>query len=300
MVVAGMTAIALSELLVDLQSGILDYQKWGAFLLLMLLLPIAASGIGYLAGYAIGTISAGVFLVVDKNWSAGRRVLDASGEVEGGKETSESTISTPPTGKWWLDWIAWSPMRWIWEGRRHPWRSAIFVAAVVGVLFLVSLVITMQVLPSRYWFARLVLAVVATPIVGVVLPGVFRAGWRVTLGFCALGMLGCIAPFCLLTQTWIWRQIVLHNLPIVRRAYWEIVENAALVGLVVGIIVTGVVLGLFAAGLCGWTRSVLKRKDALAGRGAVGRVRRWIGHCSWRTERGRCLVCLLAPRAGDS
>ncbi len=262
LVVGATVALLFEEFSDRLRFGLSNPQMWGTFLLIIAIEAVLSLGIGYLLGYAVGAISAGVFLVLDRKWDAGKRVR---GRSKGPNEASAEASTIPPTGKWWLDWIAWSPVTWIRKGRHKPWHVAVLTTSLVGVLFLVSLLITLQVLPTRYWLVHLTVAVIATPLIGVTLSGFLHAGRRVPVVFCALGIIGSIYPFYLLTQTWIWSQVVPH-IRISSLRHWDVEDVAVAAAIVIVVVITGAAPGLVAAGFYGWARLLFGGKEKSAGR----------------------------------
>lgn len=263
--VVGVTVALLFEEFGDrLRFRLMDLQVWGTLLLIVGIEALLSLGIGYLLGYAVGAISAGVFLVLDRKWDAGKRVRGPSEIAERPDDASTEAKSIPPTGKWWLDWIAWSPVTWIRKGRHKPWHVAVLTTSIVGVLFLVSLLITLQVLPTWYWLVHWTVAVIATPLIGVTLSGLLYAGRRVPVVFCVLGIIGSIYPIYLLTQTWAWSRIV-PNVRISSLPYWDVEDTAVAAAVAIGVVVTGAVPGLMLAGFYGWGRVLLCGKEKPAG-----------------------------------
>lgn len=193
---------------------------------------VLLTGVGYFFGYLIGTVSAGVFLVLDRKWDAGRSISDGVEDRETGNELRQETSPIPPTGWWWFDWIAWSPAVWLWKGRHRPWRNAIVVTAATTVLLLIGLLFSWRTIP---WPVYLAATAVAAPLIGLAVSGLVLAPWRVTLILSIAGVVASVHPMYLMRQTWLWRQVLSSRQP---------------VGVVA--IVFGVVLGLTAAGVCGW------------------------------------------------
>lgn len=262
--VGATVALLFEEFSDRLRFGLSNPQMWGTFLLIIAIEAVLSLGVGYLLGYAVGAISAGVFLVLDRKWDAGKRIACPSNTAERVAGASAEVGTIPPTGKWWLDWLAWSPAAWLWKGRHKPWRTIFFATSIVGVLFFVSLLITLQVLPTRYWLVHLTVAVIATPLIGVTLSGLPHAGRRVPVVFCVLGMIGSIYAFYLLTQTWIWSQVVPH-IRISSLRHWDVENVAVAAAIVIVVVITGAAPGLVAAGFYGWARVLLCGKEKPTG-----------------------------------
>ncbi len=177
MVVGALACAAGPELLRDIAHGWFSVRDWAVLLFLMTALGSLAYGVGLFLGYAVGTISAGVFLVVDRQWNAGKPA-DAETEQLSQEDCIEEDDLEHPTGRWWLDWIAWSPLKWLWRGRRRPVRMALLIAIVVGCLFSLALLFFGRLLSGPAWDRVAVSALVATPIIALVLTVLIQGVWR--------------------------------------------------------------------------------------------------------------------------
>lgn len=207
---------------------------------------VLLSGVGYFLGYLIGTVSAGVFLVLDRRWDAGKRISGESEDPESVNAIPREVSSLPPTGWWWFDWIAWSPAVWLWKGRHRPWRNAIVVTAAATVLLLVGLLFAWRTIP---WPLYLAATAVVAPLIGLAVSGLGLAPWRLTLTLSVAGVLASAYPMHLMSHTWLWRQVLSSKPP---------------VGVVA--ILFGAVLGLAAAGVCGWATRWLEHHEIDRGR----------------------------------
>ena len=177
MVVGALVCTVGPELLRDIGHGWFSVRDWAILLFLMTALGSLAYGVGLFLGYAVGTISAGVFLVVDRQWNAGKPA-DAETDQLSQEDCFEEDDLEHPTGRWWLDWIAWSPLKWLWRGRRRPVRMALLIAIVVGCLFSLALLFFGRLLSGPAWDRVAVSALVATPIIALVLTVLIQGVWR--------------------------------------------------------------------------------------------------------------------------
>ncbi len=162
---------------------------------------ILSVGLGYGLGYVIGTISAGVFLVLDRKWDAGKRV-DAAGNTPSTPCDADATLA--PTGKWWLDWIAWSPVQWFWKRRQRPVRNVIVLSFLAAVPLAIGIPIFWG---GEFQQAYLIGAAIAVPLLGLMLAGLLLAGWRMPLAFCALAVVGMLYPLFQVTEIWAWTRL---------------------------------------------------------------------------------------------
>jgi len=240
LVVGGFVLVAAPDFIADFRrGGTFDILAWAVLLLLFMFVFMA--GLGYALGYSIGTVTAGVFLVVDRKWNAGRRG-DASGSDVDSEQTTTATDSdVPATGKWWLDWIAWSPMQWFWKRRNRPVRNALVLTFLAAVPFAIGMPIAVS---GGFLKQYLIGTSIASPLIGLVLAGLLLVHWRVTLTFCALGIPGVIYPLSQIKELWVPRWII------------DTVE----ISFPALAFYSGVAMGLFAAGLFGWVRWMLPER----------------------------------------
>lgn len=203
---------------------------------------ILSVALGYGLGYAIGTISAGVFLVLDRRWDAGKRVDVAANRAP---VRGDAAATLTPTGKWWLDWIAWSPVRWFWKHRQRPVRNAIVVSCLAAIPLIIGIPIIWG---GEFQRAYLIGAAIAAPLLGLVLAGLPLAGWRMPLAFCALAVVGVGYPLSQVTQMWAWNQID---------------PDISFVELMIYL---GLVCGAIGAGAFGWLRWLLPGPKESPGR----------------------------------
>lgn len=240
LVVGGFVLVEAPGLIADLRSGgSYDVLAW---VVLMLLLMFAAmTGLGYALGYVIGTVSAGVFLVVDRKWDAGRRGEARSSDLEAGDATADAATAVPATGRWWLDWIAWSPVQWFWRGRHRPVRNTMLLTLLAAVVFAIGIPISHS---GGFLKAYLIGAPIVSTLIGLVLSGLLLVHWRVPLIFCALGIAVGIYPLSQIKELWVPRWII------------DTVEisSPALT------FYSGVVFGLIGGGFFGWVRWVLRER----------------------------------------
>ena len=168
------------ELLSHLLRGRFSFPD-GAVLLLLMTGPVVLThGVGYFLGYAIGTISAGVFLVVDRQWNAGKPD-DTETDQPSQEEDVEEDDLEHPTGRWWLDWIAWSPLKWLWRGRRRPLRLTLLLVIVVACVYSLSFPFGRPFVSGRIWEIIAMSALAAIPIVALVHAVLICVDWRTVL-----------------------------------------------------------------------------------------------------------------------
>jgi hypothetical protein len=222
------------------------------FVVVALTLVIFLTASGYLLGYCIGTLSAGVFLVVDRRWDAGKRADGVSKGAESCGASVTATSRIPPTGKWWLDWIAWSPVLWFWQNRRRPVRIAIVLTVLSSSLYLLGILFLGG---SRLPHAYLLGAGVLMPLIGLTLSGLLVAGWRAMVVCCPLGIAAVAYPLYRLTaESWVCKSLL---------------PNVSAVEMT---LCTSILVGLIAAGISGWIRWTLTRRAESPDRRRLGQV----------------------------
>ena len=254
MAVGTVAWLQLPELIDYALAGYSSLDEWAVFIVLVAGTAVFAHAIGFFLGYIVGTVSAGVFLVIDRQWDAGQ----VAAEAPPGQPTGE-TGTEPLTGWWWLDWIAWSPWKWLWSGRHRSLQLVLLTSAFVGVLFLASLLISLPLLSWPAWQKLFLVALVATLPVAFILAGMLQAGWRVSLLLCLLGILGSIVPVYLLSRSWAWIRFTSANsCGYVGPEALEIAHGL----LTAATASAGVAFGLIAAGFCGWVQRVRKTQRA--------------------------------------
>ncbi len=240
LVVGGFVIVEVPGFVADLRSGgTYDVMAWGV--LMLLLMFAAMAGLGYALGYVIGTISAGVFLAVDRKWDAGRRGEASSSDVEAEEATTTAPSDVPVTGRWWLDWIAWSPVQWFWKGRHRPVRNAMVLTFLAAVPFAIGLPISHS---GGFLKAYLIGAPIVSTLIGLVLSGLLLVRWPVPLIFCALGIAGVVYPLSQIKELWV-PKWVLDDIDI---------SFPALT------VYSGVALGLIAAGFFAWVPWMLPER----------------------------------------
>ena len=250
--ICGLAVFLFQDLVDELRYGRVDGKSVAGFVTAMLTLVIVFTAWGYLLGYVIGTVSAGVFLVVDGRWNAGKRAVRGLKGAGAGGASVTATSQIPPTGKWWFDWLAWSPVQWFWQNQRRPVRIAIVLTVLIAAFYLLGVPYFAG---GRFQQAYLLGAGVLVPLIGLSLSGVLYAGWRAPLVFFPIGAAVAYPAFRLTHESWAWQHIWQAAFPDVSPA-----------GLAV---CTGVVLGLIAAGFYGWIRWTLAGRGEGAGRGAL-------------------------------
>lgn len=102
LVVGGFVLAEGPDLIADLRSGG-SHADLAWVVLILLSMFAAMAGLGYALGYVIGTVSAGVFLVVDRKWNAGRRGDGSASDVASERATTAADSDVPATGRRWLD-----------------------------------------------------------------------------------------------------------------------------------------------------------------------------------------------------
>jgi hypothetical protein len=252
--IVALTVFGFPNLADELRYGQIDSRDVAEFVTAMLVVFIMMTGFGYLLGYLIGTISAGVFLVIDRKWDAGKPTDSGATGVGSGGASVAATSQIPPTGKWWLDWIARSPVRWLWQNRRRPVRIAIVLTVVTALFYLLGIPFFVG---GIFQQPYLLGAGVLVPLIGLSLAGVFYAGWRAPLVFCLLGTAAVAYPVFRLThESWVWSHSWRYDFPDVS----PVVLAAC----------TGIGSGLIAAGFYGWVRWTQAGRVESARRGRVG------------------------------
>lgn len=217
-----------------------SYDDLAWFVLGLLLMFVCMAGLGYALGYVVGTVSAGVFLVVDRKWDAGKRGDASSGDVEAEQATTASASAVPATGRWWLEWIVWSPLQWFWQGRNRPVRNAIALTFLAAVLFAIGIPIAQK---AGFLKAYLIGIPIASPLVGLALSGVLLARRRVPLIFCALGIAGMVYPVDQIKMMFVTSCLRDPDISFPDLTVY-----------------TGVALGLIVAGFYGWVRWMLPER----------------------------------------
>ena len=218
------THILLSGIADKSSQGTLQYDFLvvsASFLLWWVFLATIA---GYVFGYLIGVVSAGIFLVVDRK------------RYQNTCRVQPSDITIPPTGRWWLDWMAWSPVMFFWRNRQRPLLNAVLLTFTLAVPF-VLLALTIPLFwGAEYQQCCRIGASIAAPVIGAALAGLLLAGWRMPLVLCALAMAGVAFPLHELTTMLAWR-------------YWGTGWSWGELTICVGLLVA-----LLAAGSYGWLR----------------------------------------------
>ncbi len=266
-VVVGVSALLLDELAEVMPLGLAPFLKWSLIGLIVVFLALAAGGVGCLLGYLVGTVSAGVFLVVDRRWDAGK-LADTRQQLPTASLETAAKASLP-TGIWCLDLIA-ASAGWLWKDRRQPGKMLILVTAPVGAVLMLGVAIRNLglSLPFHAWGTLLIAAAVATPLLGFTLTGLLHGNWRIPAVFSLLGVVGSIVPVCLLTPTWAWQQATSQGplSALVKTLRLTVVDGRSASGMAIGILVSGIAVGCVAAGLYGWTRALRSQKTGPAGR----------------------------------
>lgn len=240
LVVGGIALVEAPDLIADLRLGGF-YDELAGFVLVLLLVFAAMAGLGYALGYVIGTISAGVFLVVDQKWNAGRRGEASSSDVEAEEASTDAALDVPAAGRWWLDWIAWSPVQWFWKGRNRPVRNAMVLTFLAAVPLAIGIPISHS---GGYLKAYLIGSSIASPLIGLVLSGLLLVHWRMPLIFCALGVAGVVCPLSQIKELWVPR--------------WFL--DSTHISFPALTFYSGTALGLMAAGFYGWVRWLLPER----------------------------------------
>lgn len=216
-----------------LGAGWLGFVDFTTASFLVVLSAVLLAILGFALGYTLGTISAGVFLLLDRQRDEGQ-ISESTHEASDANGGPSAAGPLPPTGIAWLDWIAWSPLSRSWRGRDHIWRNSLMWTVLFAVPLLLLYPVGLQLLGGNL---SLVIVVGGTPLFGLAMAGLFFAGWRASLVFVVVGVAAALYPMTLVRQIWPLGLLLVNRIP------WPGPE-----------VVAGIALAILAAGAYGWAR----------------------------------------------
>ncbi len=233
--------------------------------------------LGFALGYVLGTISAGVFLLLDRQRD-GSQILEVTLEASDANGGPSDAQLLRPTGIGWLDWIAWSPLGWSWRGRDHVWRNSLLWT----VLFALPLLLLFPI-GLRLFGGSVSLAIVAVgpPLFGLAVTGLLFAGWRASLLFAVAGVAAVVYPMMLVRQIWPFGILLVNRVP------WPGAE-----------VPVGIALATLAGGAYGWARR--RHLDGGSGDLPQGLLRRPLGTICTVMGVLLALLALFLHHAADS
>jgi Leucine Rich Repeat (LRR) protein len=260
-----------------LGAGWLGFVDFTFVSFLVVLSAVLLAILGFVLGYTLGTISAGVFLLLDRQRDVGQ-ISESTLEASDGNGGRSEAQPLGPTGKGWLDWVAWSPLGWSWRGRDHVWRNSLLWTVLFALPLLLLFPIGLRILGGN---ASLAIVAVVPPLFGLAMAGLFFAGWRASLFFAVAGVAAALYPMMLVRQIWPMGILLVDDIP------WPGAE-----------VPVGIALAILVAGAYGWARR--RHSDRRPGELRQGLLRRPFGTICTVTGMLLALLTLFLYRVADA